>query len=339
MITRRTFLASLAVVTVLASRARTMRAAAARDGRARPALRSRRVFAAGPPAAVLVYVLAPDALVGWPSRLDDESLALLGRPAADLPVVGRLAGRGSTVSLETLVQLKLDLVLDVGDVDPTYTSMAERVRAQTGLHYELLAGRLGESAALLRQAGVLLGVPDRGATLAQSSERLLADIIRGRAGRAVRRVYFARGADGLETGLHGSINTEVVEFVGAQNVASFAGTGGLTRISLEQVLAWNPDVIVTQAGTFAKTVLSDPLWRSVAAVRARRVLVAPVAPFGWLDDPPGVNRIIGARWLAAQLDGDRAGVDMRSDARAFYDQFYGIRLTETQLDHLLGSAS
>ena len=57
------------------------------------------------------------------------------------------------------------------------------------------------------------------------------------------RVYYARGPRGLETGLGGSINVETIEFV-AQNVAG--GTrGGLANVSIEQVLLWNPDVIIT----------------------------------------------------------------------------------------------
>src|SRR5690606_28848189 len=80
----------------------------------------RRVFAAGPPAAVLVYVLAPDALIGWPSKLAPEAARLLGDRAAALPAVGRLAGRSGTVSLEALMAARPDLVLDVGTVDATY---------------------------------------------------------------------------------------------------------------------------------------------------------------------------------------------------------------------------
>jgi iron complex transport system substrate-binding protein len=56
------------------------------------------------------------------------------------------------------------------------------------------------------------------------------------------RVYYGRGLNGLETGLSGSINLEVLERVGAVNVAATAGSGGLTKVSMEQVPAWNPDV-------------------------------------------------------------------------------------------------
>lgn len=334
MVTRRTFLMGTALGPVAGVVSRAAAPPTAPGGA--PA---GRVFAAGPPAAVLVYVLAPQALLGWPGRLEPETLAWLGPPAADLPFLGRLAGRGSTVSLETLVLLKPDLVLDVGTVDGTYASLAQRVREQTGLRYELLAGRLSESAALLRQAGALLGVPERGERLAREAERMLEEVARARPGLAATRVYLARGRDGLETGLGGSINAEALELVGARNVAATAGTGGIARVSLEQVLAWNPEVLVTQDPAFAQSVRADPLWRGVTAVRDGRILCAPALPFGWLDSPPGVNRLIGVLWLARRLASRRSSDDLRGRVRAFYDSFYRIGLSEAQVDRLLGDAA
>jgi hypothetical protein len=70
---------------------------------------------------------------------------------------------------------------------------------------------------------------------------------------------------------------------------------------MEQILAWDPEVILTQEAGFAERVRQDPLWRGVSAVRSGRVHCAPVLPFGWLDGPPSVNRLIGVRWLLEKL--------------------------------------
>ena len=296
----------------------------------------RRVFAAGPPAAVVVQMLAPKALLGWPATLPPEAGAWLGPPASELPVLGRLAGRGSTVSLETLVGLRPDLVLDVGSTDETRASMAERVRRQTGLRYELLGGRLAESAALLRQGGALLGVAERGERLAREAERILGEVEAARARLAGTRVYLARGSDGLETGRAGSLNAEALEIVGARNVAAVTGPGGLLRVSLEQVLAWDPDVVLTQDPGFARTAASSPVWRTKADGSARRVLLAPTVPFGWIDAPPGPNRLVGVLWLSRRLDPRPPVEDVRERVRELYEAFYGIALDAARLDFLLG---
>ena len=79
---------------------------------------------------------------------------------------------------------------------------------------------------------------------------------------------------------------ETIEFLGARNVAA-EREGGLATVSIEQVLVWNPQVIVTIGRDFAANVRSDPQWAQVEAVRAGRVHLSPNLPFGWVDFPPG----------------------------------------------------
>jgi hypothetical protein len=91
------------------------------------AVKDRAVFAAGPPAAVLITALAPERPLGWPMTMSDRARALLQAPARDQPLLGRLAGRGSPVSVESLLALQPHLVLDAGTVDGIYSSAAQRV--------------------------------------------------------------------------------------------------------------------------------------------------------------------------------------------------------------------
>ena len=59
-------------------------------------------------------------------------------------------------------------------------------------------------------------------------------------------MYLARGPDGLETGVTGSINTEIIERAGGRNVADGGDQRrGIASVSPEQVLLWNPDVLIT----------------------------------------------------------------------------------------------
>ena len=95
------------------------------------------------------------------------------------------------------------------------------------------------------------------------------------------RVYYARGPRGLETGLGGSINVETIEFLGARNVAG-ERQGGLATVSVEQVLAWNPDIIITIDPAFAASVRTDRVWMPIKAVQAGQVHLSPNLPFGWV---------------------------------------------------------
>ena len=302
----------------------------------------RKVFAAGPPSGVLVAVLAPEKLLGWPMQLSAPASAMLGPVLQKVPFLGRLAGRGSTVPLEKLLQLQPHLILDAGTADATYVSAMRRVTEQTGLTTALIQGQLAEHGAQLREVGALLGVAERAERLAAFADATIALAAQVRANVPTHqqpRVYYGRGTDGLETGLQGSINLEVIDFAGGRNVAAAAGKGALTRVSLEQILNWDPEVILTQEPEFAHHALTDPLWKSLSAVRNGRVHCAPSLPFGWLDGPPGVNRLIGVHWLLARLHPNHPALRTQEAlpalATRFYRLFYGTELTPHAVAKLL----
>lgn len=58
-------------------------------------------------------------------------------------------------------------------------------------------------------------------------------------------------------------------------------------------------------------------------------------PFGWVDRPPSLNRIIGLDWMAATFYPDRHQIDLRARTRDFYRLWYHLDLTDAQLDRLL----
>jgi iron complex transport system substrate-binding protein len=333
---RRALIAGLSAAILAPSRAR---AGTVADGAGRAVAvpeRVARVFPAGPPAAIFLYTLAPELLIGWPRANRPEEREFLLPDIGGRPEVGRITGRGNTANLEVVLGLKPDLILDVGSVNATYISLADRVQEQTGIPYALLDGRFQSIAQAYRTLGALIARPTQGEDFARRSEDTIRTITQ-RVGTVAPdrrpRVYYARGPRGLETGLGGSINVETIELL-ARNVAG--GTrGGLATVSIEQVLLWNPDVIITIDQDFAASVPSDPAWASIAAVRARRVHLSPKLPFGWVDFPPSVNRLIGLWWLAKILYPDLFPEDLRALTRDFYARFYHVTPSDAQIDRVL----
>jgi iron complex transport system substrate-binding protein len=294
------------------------------------------VFPAGPPAAILLYTLAPDLLLGWPRANRPEECAYMLAEVCTRAEVGRITGRGNTANLESVIALKPDLIFDVGSTSATFVSLAERVQQQTNIPYALLDGRFDAVAETYRKLGELTGRQADAGKLARYAENAIKNTIGRVASIAPSfrpRVYYARGPRGLVTGLGGSINVETIEML-AENVAG-GNQGGLANVSIEQVLLWNPDVIITIDQDFAASVRSDSAWASVKAVRDGRVHLSPKMPFGWVDFPPSVNRLIGLRWLAKILYPDKFPEDIRAQTRDFYAMFYHHTPSDAQIDHVL----
>ena len=296
-----------------------------------------RVYAAGPPASVLVFALAPDKLLGWTRAFRPDEKAWVPSRYADLPELGRLTGRGSTANVEVVLGAKPDLIVDIGSTAATFASLADRVQRQTGIPYILLDGRLETTPAQIGKLATALGAEARGRELAAYWKSRI-DPLRERIAAipADKRpsVYYARGPQGLVTGLGGSINVEMIEFLGARNVAG-GERGGLAQVGFEQVVLWDPPVIVTNDPNFMREAGRSPVWQGVTAVRRKRVFLSPHLPFGWFDYPPGPNRLIGLLWLAEILYPDHFRHDFPKEIAAFYRLFYHQEPTAAQLAALL----
>ncbi|MCA3262415.1 MAG: iron ABC transporter substrate-binding protein [Telmatospirillum sp.] len=318
----------------LAAQAPTREIVDSAGRRVRVPARVTRVYAAGPPASVLLYALAPDTLVGWTSAFRAAERPFVPPRYANLPVLGRLTGRGNTANPETVLAQRPDLIFDYGTINDTYVSLADRVQAQTGVPYLLVDGAFSKMPDAFALLGDILDETARGAQFAAFARDTLADIDARVARRPVAqrpRLYFARGPQGLETGLAGSINVEAIEQMGATNVAASLGRGGLAQVSIEQVLLFDPDTIVAVDPNFYAGVFSNPLWASIAAVRRRRVFLAPNVPFGWVDFPPSVNRLLGLRWLGRVLYPDLFPEPLGPIVAAFFEMFYHRRPTEAEI--------
>ena len=136
------------------------------------------MFPAGPPAAILLYTLAPDLLIGWPRANRPEECAYMLPEICTRPEVGRITGRGNTANLETVLALKPDLILDVGSTSATFVSLADRVQEQTSIPYALLDGRFAGIAQTYRSLGELIGRPEDAEKLARYAEDTLKTITR-----------------------------------------------------------------------------------------------------------------------------------------------------------------
>ena len=300
-----------------------------------------RIMPAGPSSAVFVFVLVPNKMIGWPLPLSRAQRALLPAKYARLPAVGQLGGSYPTATADDVIRLHPDLIVGYGAISPPTVALADRIQQQTHTPYILLDDSIQLMPQMLRQMSPIFGAGDNGLAVASYAFHAVGALrgellITSPTDRPL--VYYGRGPDGLETALPGSAEASVIEQAGVINVAGGLGRGGLTRVTRGQIFGWNPQIIIAQQRSFYNALLHGWQWRGLAAVRSKKVYLAPADPFGWIDDPPGVNRAIGLYWLASLFYPNLYQQDIRTVAREFYQLYYGVQLTDRQLEALVRPA-
>ena len=301
--------------------------------------RIERILPAEPNAEALVFVLAPEKLVGL-SQLPGRS-ALLPR-AARIPVLGWRPRSNPATMAATARQLRPDLIIDAGPVTPDRAAFADQVMQQTRIPYILIDDSFARMPTVLRSTGALIGDNDRAIDLALFAEHAIA----GLRGRLLIRpanvrphVYYGRGPDGLTTVLPGSPAGEAIDEAGAINVASPLGRGSdAAAVTREQLLGWDPEIIIAEQRSFYSSLQRNPAWRRLSAVRNKKVYLEPDSPFGWIEHPSGVNRLIGLYWLSSLFYADATQEDLRATTCDFYDKFYELKLTNAQLEAMVRPA-
>ena len=127
--------------------------------------------------------------------------------------------------------------------------------------------------------------------------------------------------------------------VGGKNVANSSSQGNTSsgvQVSIEQVIKWNPDIIITTDPDFYAKVYNDSSWSSINAVKNHEVYLSPQSPFKWFDRPVGANIIIGVPWTAKVIYPDKyTDIDMVSVTKEFYSNFYHYDLSDEQAKEIL----
>ena len=249
-----------------------------------------RVLPAGPPAAVLLAAIAPGQMIGFPGPVSGPAKALLASAAGNLPSVPRVTG--PQVSPAAIQALHPDLILDYGTVSPRYRQLAEETQQKTGVPTLLFDGALEQIPVVARTLGRILHQPSQAEAVARVAEAILA---LPKPPQAHPRVLYARGPDGLLAAAPGTDVTAVFTYLGWQVVAP-DGTGTFRPATVDAIRKLNPDVIIL-ADPAAQPVLKTQAWASLRAVQKGQAYVAPSMPFGWVEEPPSINRLLGVAWL------------------------------------------
>lgn len=136
------------------------------------------------------------------------------------------------------------------------------------------------------------------------------------------RVYMAN--ENMNTYGTGKYVGVAMEKAGAKNVAETLN--GYRQVTVEQVVAWNPEVIFVQSryANVLDEIKNDERWASIDAVKNGRLLIAPDYTKPW-GNPAPESIALGELWLAKTLYPEAfQDVDLDAMVAYFYKNFYGI---------------
>jgi iron complex transport system substrate-binding protein len=109
---------------------------------------------------------------------------------------------------------------------------------------------------------------------------------------------------------------------------------GLAEISMEQVLGWNPDILIIDSGK-PEDLYNDPRWNRIKAVKNRRVYRQPVGIFIW-DRPTAEAAVLYPLWLAKTVYPEHfKDVDLVEEIKNFYRDIMSFDLSNQQAISIL----
>ena len=298
------------------------------------------VAVSGPMAQIVLFALCPDKLVGISNAWDESAAQYLDTEYYNLPLLGQLYGGKGELNLETLLESGAQVVIDVGEAKGSIVEDLDALQEQTTIpfvHIDAALATMDETYTLL---GDLLGMPDEA--------KALADYCRSTYDRALTiadsvekaNLLYVTGDAGLNVIAQGSYHAEVIDLL-SNNLAvvddpSSKGTGN--EVDMEQILNWNPDVILFAPDSVYDTMAGDAAWQGVTAIQNGAYYEVPMGPYNWMGFPPSVQRLLGMLWMAKVLYPEAADFDLYTEAAEYFKLFYHCDLTREQYDALVANS-
>jgi iron complex transport system substrate-binding protein len=129
-----------------------------------------------------------------------------------------------------------------------------------------------------------------------------------------------------------TIMSEWITIAGGKNVAN--DYTGYKVVDAEQLLKWDPDVIITPSNKTRNLLMTDPMYKDLSAVKTGRVYINPHGFFDW--QYPAAEEALQIQWAAQTLHPDLfPNIDMRKEVKYYHQTFLGYNLTDEEVDTIL----
>ena len=302
-----------------------------------------KVALSGPLAQIVLFAICPDKIVGVSSKWDASAAQFLDPKYYNLPNLGQLYGGSGTLNLEQIAATGAQIVIDVGEIKANMTTDLDNLQKQLGIPVVHIDGYTATMGNCYRMLGDLLGLQKEAAVLAQYCDKIYADTLSisnrvGASGKA--NLLYVVGTTGLNVIAKGSYHAEVIDLL-SNNLAVInnpSSSGNGNPVTLEQIMLWNPSVIIFSSGSIYNTVGTNKDWATIDAIKNGKYYEAPYGPYNWMGFPPSVQRYLGMVWMAQLLYPNVAQYDVYAKVSEYFKLFYHCNITQAQYNTLVANS-
>lgn len=290
---------------------------------------------------MFLLAIAPDLMGTISAGYTPDNAKYVPSEVAGLPVVGQFYG-SSDINYESIASIGSQLVIDVGEPKKTIVEDMDSITTNLAVPAVHITATIDSTPDAFRKLGKILDREDKGEELAQFCEKILkqTDDIMTQVGDNKVKILYAMGPAGLNvlaaTSFHAEVLDSLTNNVAVVNDPSSKGDGNET--DLEQILLWNPDVVIFGPGSIYSTVSSDPAWKQLTAISEGKYYEVPMGPYNWVGMPPSINRYLSMMWFTKVFYPQFADFDLYQEVKEYYQLFYGYNLSQADYDALTANS-
>lgn len=298
-----------------------------------------KIYASSPVVLYSLYAIDKSKIIGLNFPFNEIETKYIDENIKNLPVIGGWFGKGNTPNTEMILKENPDVILLSETSKEQSQSKVKQSLGNTNIpFFYVKTNSLSDIINSFSYLGKLTSNEERAKQLEDYGNLVLEDAKKIREQiKKKPKVYYAQGNNGLETECHSSIRNELIDLAGGENVHKCQATSfGKQAINFEQVLAYNPEIILVYEKEFYKKIYQDKKWQFIDAVKNKKVYFLPKGPFSWFDRPPSFMKILGLKWLLTIFHNDIYKIDIRTEAKEFYSLFLELKLNDIELDDIMG---
>ena len=295
-----------------------------------------KIGAAGNPATLFLYTIAPEKLIAVSSNPKGSSSKYFLPTSRELIEWGNYYGSKSTLNKEEIIKINPDLVIDFGQKKKTIVEDLDKIQEETGIPIIFINGDIDNLKDAYLKLGKLLNIEERASKQAEYIEKVIKIADKSKALNKIT-FYVGDGKQGSNTNHKGNAQAQAFDRIGLENVIVLSDKRdrGGNEVSLENLITLKPEILFFYSGSIKNDVKKLDVWKDLDAVKNNRVYEIPNLGFNWIGRPTTVNNILGMVYASKVAHPEiMSDNEFKSMIKEFYQKFMHYTMLDKEVEEI-----